>query len=220
MTGAAEPGRTSTSMLFKCKCESVQFELSGEPLLDGNCHCHSCVACCRYVDEKHNKGGGTTGIVNHGAAFTFFKPDQLVKYTVADSVKREDNNNNGVLGAVKVGDSGKNMRLFTTCCGTMVGFALPKMIGLNRNCITVVNDNDNNNDPYQPADPIMNWRKNDAFDPSIVPEPSHKMVPISTMFSFMMPMMNPFGPKFDPKDENQKMFFPELDKAEIVEITW
>lgn len=188
-----------TSRSFKCKCGAIQFELTGDPVLNCNCHCHSCVATCRYIDEKK---GGTSGIKDHGVAFSFFKPDQIGK--LPDSLKE--------LGAVKVGDNGKNLRLFAQCCGTSLGFANPKLIGLNRNAIY-----ENDGKEYQPSDPVINGRKKDAFDQSIVPEPSHNMYPISFLLKMIGPMLNPFGPKFG---EDGKVFFPDLAKAETVEITW
>ena len=44
---------TMTMMYWRCGCGKVELEISGEPWSVGNCHCHSCVASSRFLDEKY-----------------------------------------------------------------------------------------------------------------------------------------------------------------------
>ena len=214
----------SNSLLFKCQCGNVRFALDGDPVLNCNCHCHSCVACCRYVGDKSDDGGkDRSGLSEEGgAALSFFRADQvgsLLPAASSSSLKE--------LGCIKVGEGGKNLRLYTPCCYTMVGFAVPKCIGLNRNAIYYYNETTTtpkdgvaefHHKPYQPPLPILNGRKRDAFDPSAVPDPSHSMYPLGFLFSLVKTGFNPFAAGF--QNEQSTMFFPPISNAEVVDITW
>lgn len=114
-------------------------------------------------------------------------------------------------GCVKVGPKGKLIRLYTKCCGTMIGFALSKFMALNRNAIY-----NSDGSRFEPAIPPHNLHRKNAFDPSLVPEPSYDAIPFKLMLLKVFPILiNPFGRKI-----NDKALFPQLDDAEVVDITW
>lgn len=193
---------TPTTRTFKCKCGEFQAKLTGEPLMDVNCYCHSCVACCRFVDEKHP--GGTTGLKDDGAVFTAYKPSQI-DFLGADLTD--------TFGLVKVGPKGKFYRLYTKCCGTLaIPGAMSKFVSFNRNGIY-----NQDGSPYVPAKPPLNLQKKNAFDPSLVPEPSHATFPMGMVCKIAMTMVNPFG---GPKLKEKALVSPNEEGAEVVEITW
>ncbi|KAL7526472.1 hypothetical protein ACHAXR_001506 [Thalassiosira sp. AJA248-18] len=185
---------------FKCTCGQTQIKLSQEPVTVFCCHCHSCVASCKFVDAKGD--AKTSGILedNGGSACAVFSPSAV------DFTSKPD----AGLGAVIVGEKGKNARCYAKCCNTLIGFNIPKTMALNFNGMY-----NEDGSKYQPPDPIKNWMKKHAFDPSKVPEPSYSMGPFLVICSFMMNMLNPFGAKFEelPMQVDEKEY-------EVVPITW
>ena len=87
-------------MYWRCGCGKVQIEISGEPWSVGNCHCHSCVASSRFIDEKHNLENHVSGIASGGSAGAFFYPND-VKILTEDIPP---------FGCVKVGKDGRAVR--------------------------------------------------------------------------------------------------------------
>ena len=116
-----------------------------------------------------------------------------------------------LFGALKVGEAGKTIRLYTRCGNTLVSRVTRNVFCFNRNCIYNVDGS-----KCEPAKPVLNIQKKNAFDPSMVPDPSvEAWPPLKDMIPFAWKMSNPFGAKV--KD---KALFPDPKTAEVVPITW
>uniref|UniRef100_A0A7R9Z569 CENP-V/GFA domain-containing protein n=1 Tax=Pseudictyota dubia TaxID=2749911 RepID=A0A7R9Z569_9STRA len=203
---------------WRCGCGDLTFKIRGEPALNMNCHCHSCVAYARFVDAQSEKIGGDgkgTSILSEGdgVAMACFWPDQ---------VKITRDLASGRLNFVKVGHDGKPRRSYAKCCGTAMMGAEPRMWALNRNCI-FEEDADSSGDDvlrrYEPEDKVCNVMKKHAFDPEKVPEPSADTVGFGDMVTFFGVLMNPLGKKIE-KDVLET-FRPSAESTvEVVPITW
>lgn len=125
-----------------------------------NCHCHSCVASARHVDAK---GSDNTSALNEtgGVGKSFYYLDQV-------EVPKGDLD--GKLEFCKVGESGKIIRSYTKCCGTLLntagGAEFPAGFRpFNRSCIK-----NSDGTRYSPRD-VLNVHAKSAFEPKDVPEP-------------------------------------------------
>lgn len=195
-----------TSLTWKCGCGKLRLKLSGEPWATPNCHCHSCVASSRFIDEKHSDmKDHTTAIVDGGVAIVFFMPDQVVPSTELSPE---------LFGCVKVGPKGKANRLYAKCCGTQVGAVHPAFWALNRNAVY----NEDGVTKYAPAEAPLNVMTRFAFDPKKVPDPSVSISTAGDIFKFAGVMLNPFGPCVD--KEVLKKVAADTQTAEEVPITW
>merc|ERR1719183_235801 len=88
-------------MYWRCGCGKVKLEISGEPWSVGNCHCHSCVASSRFLDEKYQgEKNHTSAIASGGSSGAFFNPND-VKILTEDLPP---------MGCLKVGKDGKAVR--------------------------------------------------------------------------------------------------------------
>ena len=126
-----------------------------------------------------------------------------------------------LIGSVKVGQEGKLQRLYTKCCNTMIGFVHSKFVALNRNAIYEVDAYGNDTKKqYVPTDPPHHVHTKNSFSDSTltIPEPKHDTIPIKLYLKLFPYMINPFGSHL--KEKDYPMLFPNLDNAEIVEITW
>jgi hypothetical protein len=66
------------TIYWRCGCGKVQLELSAEPWSVGNCHCHSCVASSRFLDEKYkDQENYASSIADGGSAGAFFMPNDV-----------------------------------------------------------------------------------------------------------------------------------------------
>lgn len=185
-------------------------KLTGEPIVVPNCHCHSCVAASKFIDEKHgDHKDHISGIDQGGSAGAMFKPNQVEAITELSPE---------LFGCVKVGPKGKSVRKYVKCCGTQFGVAHPAFWGLNRNAMFENNDDEGTTTKYVPAQAPVNGMKKYAFDPDSVPEPSVNMAKAGDMFKFMGLMLNPFGQRIN-KDVLATVTLDD-DVAEEVPITW
>lgn len=185
---------------FKCACGQTQANITGTPFALSNCFCHSCVASCRFIDAKADGKGTSQLSKDGGASIAFFGPTQ-VKFVSKPAAG---------FGGVKVGEKGKAARGYSKCCNSSVFFNHPKFFTLNLNCI--YNDDGSK---YVPENPVENYQRKFAFDPSSVPEPAHDTVPLGDMWTILKRMFIPWGPKITDKD-----LFYDTKKAEVVPITW
>lgn len=113
--------------------------------------------------------------------------------------------------SVKVGENGKNLRCYATCCNTpayfLIGF---KVILLNTNCIY-----NPDGSKYEPNPKVTHYMKKYAFEDTSPPDSTYNMVPIGQVFPFLGRMLNPFAPKVTDED-----LILDKETAEVVPITW
>lgn len=196
----------STGLLhWECGCGQAQLKLTTEPWNYSCCHCHSCVASTRFIDEKFkDTENHVTGL---SAAGAFFLPNQVELLTPMESFPS--------LGCVKVGPNGKAVRLYLQCCGTQLGVVHKAFWALNANCLYA---DEQGTQPYAPKEPKHHMMKKFAFDPEQVPEPNHSTAPLGVILKFVGILVNPFGPTTG-KDLLEK-FSVDPSSAEEVPITW
>ena len=211
-----ETRTTATTRTFRCECNKFQLKLFGDPILNSTCHCNSCVSCARFIDSG---GRGTSAIDNHGGggvALSMFQPWQVDFDSMKPKLTTEM-----TLGSVKVGQEGKLQRLYSKCCNTMIGFVHSKFVALNRNAIYEVDAyGSDTKKQYVPTDPPHHVHTKNSFNDSTltIPEPKYDTIPIKLYWKLFPYMINPFGSHL--KEKDYPMLFPNLDNAEIVEITW
>jgi len=194
------------TIYWRCGCGKVQLELSAEPWSVGNCHCHSCVASSRFLDEKYkDQENYASSIADGGSAGAFFMPND-VKVLTEELPP---------LGCLKVGKDGKAVRKYCKCCGTQFGVVMPQMWALNQNLLYSKKEG---SEKYVPKMPVNNVMKKFAFSPEEVPEPAFSIAPIRLIISFVSVIINPFGARTE-KDVMEKL---EVDTSlvEEVPITW
>jgi len=127
---------------------------------------------------------------------------------------------------LKLGDTGKNVRSYTRCCGTLLntagGRAFPAGFRpFNRNCITNPDGSKYNPDPAS----IVNIMKASAFEPEKVPEPNTVLASVPVLAGFVARILGYklFGLGIDSTmgEEKERAFM--VDGAEVTEavpITW
>ena len=165
--------------MWKCRCGKFQMKLTGEPIFVANCHCRSCVACMRHIDAK---GGGRNTSAeaansNGGVAKAFY-------YT--KDVEFSDDNPAEQIQFLKLGETGKNVRSYTRCCGTQLNTAGGRSFPagfrpFNRNCITNADGSRYNPDPAG----VLNLFKAKAFEPEKVPKPNGGLAIVPFLAGFV-----------------------------------
>jgi hypothetical protein len=119
----------------------------------------------------------------------------------------------GKLSFVKVGESGRVARCYTTCCQSQVtNMVAPTFVGLTTNFIK-----NEDGSPYVPPEPVWNVNAKLAFDPSVVKDPKHNSAPFWMLMAFVPLLLNPFAPSLVKK---YPALFPPSSQAETVPITW
>merc|ERR1719183_682681 len=193
-------------MYWRCGCGKVELEISGEPWSVGNCHCHSCVASSRFLDEKYQgEKNHTSAIASGGSSGAFFNPND-VKILTEELPP---------MGCLKVGKDGKAVRKYCKCCGTQFGTVMPGFWGLNRNALYT---DEEGKEKWIPKKQITNSMMRFSFNPEEVPEPSYSIGPMKTIFGLIVAVINPFGQRTD--KEVMKKFDVEASEVEEVPITW
>lgn len=216
------------ALVWKCKCGEFQIKLKKEPIKCVNCHCHSCIAAARHIDEKRNGQGknGTSSIdettLGCAIAWVELKDTEFV-----------DENPSDKLDYCKVGEEGKVVRSYTKCCGSQVhcgcGKSHPVTFHMyNRNGIYNVNEDGDGVTKYEPKGYTPpNIMSKFAFtndDPSIIiPKPKYQYAPLSFPF-YMLPsaIKAKFGMGLGSlSDDAMKAIYKDHEEVtEIVPITW
>lgn len=200
---------TRSDLVFKCGCGKVQVPLQGEPYLEGDCVCRSCVAAVKYIDEKKGTDKSISCLSKDGTgmAISGYKLNQFELPPDLD------------VGFVKVGEDGDKTRVYTKCCGTFTihggGHGWPfAMRMFNRNALY----HKASGDQYvSPDEPCVNFNAAHSFDPSAIPEPKADGAPDHFVPKFQA-MANP---DFDVEPYKQNpILFPDMAKAEVVPVTW
>mmetsp|Transcript_6936 Transcript_6936/g.10125 ORF Transcript_6936/g.10125 Transcript_6936/m.10125 type:complete len:213 (-) Transcript_6936:73-711(-) len=208
------------SFVYRCNCGEFKAKLTGLPANSSICHCHSCVAAGRYVDEKF--GGSNkknTSVLRNGGAYITSFTASNVEFDQPDFTDEEQHVD--LLGWLKIGENGDPFRAYTKCCGTLVFTlakkSLPTYCGLNGNCV-YLNDGVT---PFQPSTEPMNIMTKFAFDAENVPEPKCNYVTWGLMWNVVkniLNILNPFASgTFKGKDA---MFYNEKSTLDTVPITW
>ena len=202
------------SLYWRCGCGKIQLELTTKPWLVTNCHCHSCVAPSRYLDEKYTtQTQHVSAISDGGAALAFFHPNDI-KFATATS--KDDDEPLVFLSCLKVGEDGKPVRKYCKSCGTLFGIVKSQLCAVNR--ISLYMDKEGTQRYKPQSTSITNTMKKYAFDPDKVPEPSYYMAPLSICLKFVNAYFNPFGQRAD--EELLKKFEVDDSAATVVPITW
>ena len=116
-----------------------------------------------------------------------------------------------LFGALKVGEAGRAIRLYCRCCNTLVFGVTRTVFAFNRNCIY-----NEDGSKYEPAKPVLNIQKKNAFDPSMVPDPSvETWPPLRVIIPLAWKFFNPFV-----STVKDKALLPDPKTAEVVPITW
>ena len=179
-----------------------------------SCHCHSCVASARFIDDKQL--GGTSIIKDHGVHQVVYMANDIE----FSSPNLSDTTSMDLVGFVKVGPLGKVLRVYTKCCGTAIGHLEPKFAFLNANCIFEADGS-----KWLAPNVIPNIMASHAFDKEVIPEPKYGMAPFSLIVQFLPvfgALLNPFATKFPTSHDAlfcDKKLMPE-DKVEVVPVTW
>ena len=193
-------------LYWKCGCGKLQLELDADPFNVSACHCHSCVASSKYLDDKYkDEPNYSSGITNGAAAGAFFMPDALKTAPGGELI----------IGCLKVGPKGKSIRKYAKCCGTQLGVVEKAFIVLGLNSLYT---NQECTDKYVPREPVVNILKKYAFDPEKVPEPSYSIAPLGRTLKFLSVLITPFGPSTE--KEILDKFLVDPAEAEEVPITW
>ena len=198
---------------WECHCGTIKAKLTGEPILTLWCHCHSCIASARLIEErtKHHGKDNRISVIHEetgGACTSPYAASQIEFVTPLS-----DGDGKSLLKFVKVGEKGSPWRCYTTCCGSqMTQVVFPKMIAFNTNGIK-----NKDGTKYIPPPIIYNNNAQHAFDPPSVPEPK-----VGTLrhFSYFLKfawngLINPMGKKL-----TEKELFPDNSDVEVVPITW
>ncbi|KAL3907149.1 MAG: hypothetical protein SGILL_008989, partial [Bacillariaceae sp.] len=199
----------SPTLYWKCGCGKLQLKIHGEPWSTAVCHCHSCVATCRFIDEKYaDVKDHVSGLLEGGSFGGFFKPNQI-------TLLSEDLDDFPELGITKVGPKGKAVRKYVKCCGTRVGAVAKPFWCLNGNCLY---EDAAHTKKYAPSRSILHCQKNNSFDPEKVPPQAYGLAPISEILYLLGVLINPFGPSTDPS--TLEKFDVDAETADVVPITW
>ena len=162
--GEAKPMAASGSLKWSCGCGGVILAMQGEPYFTLDCHCSACVPVAKYLDAKSN-GKGASPIVNEtGVAKAFFMLDKVKFVQGKDKV-----------AGVKLGETGANVRAYTTCCSTQLICDSPVPFPFrpfNRCCLK-----NEDGSPYVPAEPAWGCKGGDNPWWDAVPEPKHPTDP-------------------------------------------
>mmetsp|Transcript_2021 Transcript_2021/g.5983 ORF Transcript_2021/g.5983 Transcript_2021/m.5983 type:complete len:230 (+) Transcript_2021:130-819(+) len=171
--------REPATRTWACKCGGVKITLRGEPVMSLNCNCRSCTAVTDHLDSRPDPGTSALAKApGSGVAKTFFLLSQLVFEDPTHSK----------IGFLKLGDTGENVRTYTTCCGTMLntsgGNSFPcSFRPFNRNCIV-----NSDGTPYQPPYVVPNVNTRAALQPATVAKPSFYGCPTWALFVFVSNM--------------------------------
>lgn len=212
---AAPEAKKEPLYLYKCKCGKCQIKFAGEPVLNLNCHCHSCLAASKHISEKYPDG--TSAVVEGGGV-------GAALFRLVDVVEADDLTDDQ-FGYVKVGDTGGNIRVYTKCCGSAVtisgGAAFPcNWIPIIRNGVVKASDGTT---PYVPATPVPETQVKCAADPASVPEPKFNVVPPKLAFAFVSGMLKKkLGVGGNPALKDKKLFYATgaEEDVEVVAKTW
>mmetsp|Transcript_19945 Transcript_19945/g.31128 ORF Transcript_19945/g.31128 Transcript_19945/m.31128 type:complete len:236 (+) Transcript_19945:455-1162(+) len=202
------------SFVYRCNCGKFKAKLTGLPVNSAVCHCHSCVAAGRYVDEKF--GSTNTSVLRNGGAYITSFTASDVEFDQPDFTDVEQHVD--LLGWLRIGQHGDPFRAYTKCCGTLV-FTLAKKslstyCGLNGNCIYLNDDIT----PFQPSTEPMNIMTKFAFDAENVPEPKCNYVTWGLAWNIVKNVLNPFAScNFKGKEA---MFYNEKSRLDTIPITW
>ena len=198
---------------WECHCGTIKVKLTGEPILTLWCHCHSCIASARLIEERTKSHKDRISVIHEetgGACASPYAASQIEFLTPLSSSK----DGKSLLKFVKVGEKGSAWRCYTTCCGSqMTQVVFPKMIVFNTNGIK-----NKDGSKYVPPPTVYNTNAQHAFDPPSVPEPKvGTMRLIYYTFQFMWNgLINPMGKKL-----TEKELFPDNNSdVEVVPITW
>lgn len=95
-----------------CRCGSCQLEVTGEPIINAECHCNSCrAAAAEFLALPASEPvTGTSG----GTHFVLYRKDRVRFVTEHDKLK-----------ALKLASDSKTVRAVATCCNTPVFMELP-----------------------------------------------------------------------------------------------
>ena len=197
-----------STLYWKCGCGKLKLKIDGEPFFNAACHCHSCVASSRFLDEKYSsKKDHVSASVEDGSFGGFFKPDQIE--VLAENLPD--------LGILKVGPKGKAVRKYVECCGTLVGAVEKPFWCLNGSCLYQDAECSKNYEPSS-SRPIVHCQKSNSFDPSKVPAEAYRLAPFSSIMYLLWVLINPLGPSTDP--DTLEKFAVDAEKADVVPITW
>eukprot|EP00986_Skeletonema_menzelii_P009895 scaffold4629_cov146-Skeletonema_menzelii.AAC.2 len=205
---------SSCSFIYRCNCGNFKAKIIGLPVNSVVCHCHSCVAAGRYVDEKF--GPKNTSVLRNGGAHITSFTAANIEFEQPDFTDAEQHVD--LLGWLRIGQHGEPFRAYTKCCGTLVFTLATKSLftycGLNGNCI-YLNDGIT---PLQPSAEPMNIMTKFAFDAEKVPEPKCNYVTLGLAWNVAKNILNPFASgTFKGKDA---MFYNERSTLDTVPITW
>lgn len=196
-----------SKLWWKCGCGKVKLELSAQPWNVGNCHCHSCVASARFLDQKYNDDKNHVSQIDSGsggASGAWFMPNEVTVLT-----------KDSELGVLKVGPKGKAVRKYAKCCGSQVGVVHKAFWGLS---LTMLYEDGGCTKKYVHGEPLANAMAKFAFEPDKIPEPKYSLGPLRTVFKLLYVVVNPFGPSTE--KETLDHFDVDPEKADEVPITW
>lgn len=89
---------------WRCECGNFKCRFVGEPELNANCYCQSCLSCAQYCDRRGGKENvGSDGLCVESVYFAW----RQIYFSDFDAAEK--------LEYIKVGDDGKNFRSCTTC---------------------------------------------------------------------------------------------------------
>jgi hypothetical protein len=194
-----------TEYAWVCKCGAFKAQLKAPPVFDMNCHCHSCVAPARYLDAKYPETS-KSGLVNGGVGKSFFhlQDMELTK---------------GELTYFKVGESGENIRSYTTCCGTLFNSAGGKQFSPAARPLTRNNIQNSDGSPYVSTETPTDVLTKHAYDDYTLPEGHFEGASPAVMAGFSglvaLPDDDAARAKYD-----QSWFKVGAEVNEVVPITW
>lgn len=211
--------KLSEQKTWRCKCGAVELKLNGEPAVVFNCHCHSCVSCVRYIDEK--AGGTNTSALSQegpagGAAKAMY---YLENVEIPDGLVDK-------LNFIKVGEKGTAVRSYLKCCGTQLntgsGRTFPAGFRpFNRNCIFNADGT-----RFQPKGPVQAVNAKSAFEPDLVPPPKHASAPCWLICFFVKGILKNkccsccCGSGAGNLRTEEAFWYDEKKVTEVVPITW
>jgi hypothetical protein len=195
---------------WSCDCGSIKAKVLAPPVLNFDCHCHSCVAAARHIADTYTSKPSSTPLLSPTTGGTAVSICAGRNVEFVSSLKDETTGELKIK-FVKVGETGKATRFYTTCCGTQVSnFLTPGLIAFNRNGLK-----NEDGSKFVPPGDVLNTMAKYAFNPDTVPEPKHARAPLS-IFAKFLPLLI-FG-------SGLKAKYPELfgaeKEAEVVPITW
>lgn len=197
---------SSSSYTLKCKCGAFEATFLSDPRIVFNCHCHSCVAACKTIEDKEGFAGTSIKSDESGGAATAIWKSNSTTITKADASK---------IDFVKVGENGKGARPYCTECKTVLflNFA-PSWCAPNRNALTETEGGK----AFEPKGAVPNINCKYAFDKNAVPDPKYSTIPFGMLFKFV-PLVAGLG--CDGSNAKEKALIPQdMSKVEVVPITW